>query len=297
MHKIYDKLILAAAVLLLAGGVLLYLQESSAAPSLTAPVNIEPADNPYQAVPIAESKLVEANWPEATAQPAGPRWIYDVFTPPKIYMDLVTKQFTADPPVKLADPVPFGIYLAEIERNPYRIQLEGYVEEDLSDASKSLLLIFNEETQKQVRARPGDVKVSAEFKLLSFDIERIRDSDNNIQKVATAVILDQRSGEEVALIHGERLFDFGVTVVIKSAENPSFEKVLTEAFTDFEGPSGSYSLKEINLEESSVLVEKKGLDDVLPEVRTLRVRNESKESPPINTPATTEKEDMFDFTF
>jgi NOL1/NOP2/fmu family ribosome biogenesis protein len=51
-----------------------------------------------------------------------------VFTPPKIFID-ENGQFSEEgwePPVP---PPPFGIYLSKIERKPYRIQIEGYIEE------------------------------------------------------------------------------------------------------------------------------------------------------------------------
>ena len=158
-------------------------------------------------------------------------------------------------------PPPLSVfYLAKIERKLYRIQIEGYMQEDATDTSKTLLLMFNEEAQKQVRVRPGDEKPDAEFKLLSFDIERLRDVDNNIKKIARATILDQRSGEEVVLTHGERRYESGFTVVIRSDEDASFSLELAEVASEFEGPAGHYTLLEINLEESSIKVNKHSAD-------------------------------------
>ncbi|MDQ8208657.1 hypothetical protein QEH52_14115 [Coraliomargarita sp. SDUM461003] len=296
MNKIYDKLILAVAALILAGGVALYLKQAGAT-SQAASVNVQTADNPYQLVPVQPSESADANWPEAEAQPAGPKWIYDVFTPPKIYVDLDTGEFSADPPVKVAPPVPFGIYLADLERKPYRIQLEGYIEEDSSDASKTLLLMFDEETQKQVRARPGDEKAQSEFKLLSFDIDRKRDADYNVEVIAKATILDQRTGEEVVLTHGERRFDSGVTVIIRSEEDATYVRELTEVPTEFEGPTGTYTLQQINLEESSVTVEKDAVEDEEPEVRVLSIQSASSSTPPTNTKPAQEQSDVFDLMF
>ncbi|WPJ93947.1 hypothetical protein SH580_10910 [Coraliomargarita algicola] len=301
MNKIYDKLILAVAALLLAGGVALYLQQSGATPSVSDTVNVQTADNPYKVVPITPSKSVDANWPEVTAQPSGPKWIYDVFTPPKIYVDLNTGEFSADPPVKVAPPVPFGVYLAGIERKPYRIQLEGYIEEDRSDSSKTLLLMFDEEAQKQVRARPGDDVERADFKLLSFDIDRKRDSNNNIEITAKATILDQRTGEEVVLTHGERRYDSGVTVIIRSEEDSSYTQEISEVPTEFEGPNGQYTLQEINLEESSVTVEKHAVEGEEAEIRVLRVQSAPSSTPPVNRVPAKETQpdqnDVFDLMF
>lgn len=298
MNKIYDKILLAIAVLVLAGGVFLYMQNSGAAPSLKVPVEVQPADKPYLPETVSSPTPSEVNWPEAPEQSTG--WRYDVFTPPKIFID-ENGQFSEEgwePPVP---PPPYGIYLSKIERKPYRIQIEGYIEEATTDASKTLLLMFNEEAQKQVRARPGDVKPDAEFKLLSFDIERLLDADNNIQKIARATILDQRSGEEVVLTHGERRYDSGFTVVICSDEDASFNAELSEAPSQFEGPIGQYTLLEINLEESSVKVIKQPTDDIEADIRILKVRAVgASPSPQITTPDTNTLEEavsIFDAMF
>jgi len=269
MNKIYDKLLLTISVLVLAGGVLLYVQKSGSAPSLNAPIDVQLADNPYRPETVSSPTPAEVNWPEASEQSTG--WRYDVFTPPKIFID-ENGQFSEEGWEPPEPPAPFGIYLAEIERKPYRIQIEGYMQEDPLDASKTLLLMFNEEAQKQVRVRPGDEKPDAEFKLLSFDIERLRDKDNNIKKIARATILDQRSGEEVVLIHGERRYDSGFTVVIRSDEDASFNIELAEAASEFEGPMGHYTLLEISLEESSIKVIKSSSDVEEGEARTLKAR-------------------------
>jgi hypothetical protein len=298
MNKIYDKLLLVIAVLLLAGGVFLYIQKSSEAPSLNSPIDVQTADNPYLPEKASSPTPAEVNWPEASEQSTG--WRYDVFTPPKIFID-ENGRFSEEGWEPPEPPSPFGIYLAQIERKPYRIQIEGYMQEDPTDASKTLLLMFNEEAQKQVLARPGEEKPEAEFKLLSFDIERLYDEDNNIQKIARATILDQRSGEEVVLIDGERRYDSGFTVVIRSDEDASFNIELTDVPSEFEGPSGRYTLLEISLEGSSVKVNKdvNGISET--EIRILKARGAaSSSSPQIIMPETNPlegAENIFDSMF
>jgi hypothetical protein len=300
MNKIYDKLLIAIAVLLLAGGVFLYLQKTGQVPSLSAPAEVAPAQNPYVAESVVAAESTEASWPAVPAQSTG--WRFDVFTPPKIFID-ANGQFTQvgwEPPEPKA---PFGIYLADIVRKPYRLQFEGYIEEDRSDPSKTLLLLFNEEAQQQVRARPGDEKAEAEFKVIDFDINRIRDADNNIEVVAKASILDQRTGETVVLTHGEREFDDGVTVILRSEGNPAFQKELSKAPAEFEGPLGQYKLVEINLEDSSVTVEKQASEDEESESRVLSVRSgtPAPTSPDRSPNRTNEAQDndsaVFDFNF
>lgn len=287
MNKIYDKLLLAIAVLLLAGGVFLYMQQSGAAPSPVEPVDVVTADNPYQPVAVSTTVSTDATWPVATGNPSRPDWIYDVFTPPEIFIgkngEFTQIGWKPEPPKP-----PFDIYLAELARKPYRLQLEGYIEEDRNDASKSLLLMYDEEAEKQVRVRPGQEKPGSEFKLLEFDLERKRDENGNVEISAVALILDQRTGEEVTLKHGERRFEDGFTVTLKSEQDPMFTQLFNEVPAEFEGPAGQYILREINLEESTVTVEKEATEDDEPEIRSLSMRSSESNSAP--TPASTESQ-------
>jgi hypothetical protein len=256
MNKIYDKLLLAVAVLALLASVGFYVLKSGELPTAALQLG-QPSDNPYQSIPVPVSSSVTATWPDAeetSQQPADE--LYDVFTPPKIWVNADGTFGFKSPIDKTLPKPPFGIYLAEMERDPYRIQIEGYIEEDLKDASKSLVLLFDEEQQQQVRARVGDQKAEAEFTLLDFTIERVRDTDGNISKNVNVTLLDQRSGEEVTLKHGERLYNDSTTIILRSNEDASAEIVLDEAPQAFETAAGKYLLQEINLEESSVTVKK-----------------------------------------
>ena len=295
MNKIYDKLLLALAVLALLAGVGFYVMKSGALPSAQPQVG-QPADHPYQAIPVPQSSEVAATWPEATEQAPGE--LYDVFTPPEIYIDN-DGTFIFKPPYDDTKPKPpFGVYLAEIKRDAYRIQLEGYIEEDLSDASKSLLLLSNEETGTQVRARIGQEKAAAEFKLLDFTIERLRDEDDNPYKIVKATLLDQRTGEEVVLTHGERLFNDSFTITVRSEQDASVNIDLKEAPSEFETPAGKYVLQEINLEASTIKVEKLATDELAAETRTLNVRNTIEEDiPTVEAPEADESSQLFDFAF
>lgn len=268
MNKFYDKLLLVLALCVLLAGVAFYVVKSGAAPSANPQVSTQTADNPYKAIPVPASSDQEASWPEAGEQST--TWVYDVFTPPKIFID-ANGQFSAEGLKPPPPPVPYGIYLADIKRNPYRIQIEGYIEEVPGDASKSLILMYDEERAKSIRARVDGVVEDSEFKVLSFSIERVVDPKEGIYKVAKATILDQRTSKEVVLTHGERLFDDAITIQIKSNELPEVDIKLSKAGETFETELGQYVLKEIYLEESSISVEKLGSDEREPETKRLSV--------------------------
>ncbi|MEC8333726.1 MAG: hypothetical protein VXZ83_06335 [Verrucomicrobiota bacterium] len=299
MKKIYDKLFLVIALSVLLAGVFLYLEYKGQTPNSSMSIEVEVVGISYQNEEIPSASTQEASWPEPTSQSAGPEWIYDVFTPPEIYIDqdgnFVPTGWKPAPP-----PAPFGVYLSDIVREPYRIQLEGYIEEDRTDPSKSLLLFFDEDTQKQVRVRPGNESVDSEFKVISFNITRLRDEDGNIKIEANANILDNRTGQNVLLVHGQRLFLEDLKVLIRSDESSEFTKEITEVPSIFKGPSGEYTLQELNLDESTVLVKKHGTDTKPAEIRTLKVRSKTpaQTMSPIPTPKTSEQDkDNFDFIF
>ncbi|MFQ3225335.1 MAG: hypothetical protein ACI8Z5_001595 [Lentimonas sp.] len=301
MNKIYDKLLLAVAILALLAGVGVYVTQSGGLPSATPQIG-QPGDHPYQAISVPTYTEVTVTWPDAvetSKQP--PLELYDVFTPPAIWIDNDGTFIFKSPIIKSSVPIPFGLYLAEIEREPYRIQLEGYIEEDLSDTAKSLLLLFDEEKQKQVRVRVGQEKPKSEFQLVDFSIERMKDKDGNISKIVVATLLDQRTGEEVILTHGERLYNDLVTVILRSEEDASIEVVLQEAPKAFDTALGKYALEQINLEDSSVTVKKLGDEELETEDETkqlyLSAPSEETDIPNEVEEKADTASDVFDFAF
>lgn len=254
MKNLYDKLILLVAVVALVGGVMLYLNQSGEAPDSAAPVDVRPADNPYAPVPIPETPTNEASWPEPTEQSTN--WVYDVFTPPKIYIN-EAGQFTEvrwEPP---EPPEPFGLYLAEITRDLYRIQIQGYIEEDRNDPSKTLVLLNDEERDTTVRLREGETNQASEVEVIDFEIDReINAEEGRVELTARATIRDLRTGETIVLIKDETLYESGVEVTLRSEQQPDFEIQLSEPGATFENDLGKYKLLKINLENQSVIVEK-----------------------------------------
>ena len=298
MNKIYDKLLLAVALLALLASVGFYVSQSGATSTARSQVG-QPADNPYQAIPVPVSSGQTAIWPDAiktSKQP--PLELYDVFTPPQIWVDN-DGTFIFKSPISVAESKPpFGLYLAKFERDPYRIQMEGYIEEDLSDASKSLVLLYDEELQTQVRARIGQEQAKSEFKLVDFSIERVKDNDGNVSKVVTASLLDQRTGKVVVLKHGERLYNDTTTVVLRSQEDSAIEVVLEESSMAFETSLGSYVLEEINLDNKTVTVTRLGNEALKtdPEMQVLSITTPNEE---LEIPLETEAagKEVFDFSF
>ncbi|MGB0413413.1 MAG: hypothetical protein ACPGJU_03115 [Coraliomargarita sp.] len=280
MNKHYDKLILLVAVCALIVGGVLYVKQSGPAGGRGKPLG----SGSYAAVAVPTMEINEVDWIKPGIQPSG--FKYDVFTPFEIYIDPNTGEFTQEavdiePPVEDID----DAILLSITRKPYRIQLEGYIDEG---EGKVLFLLYDVELKKNVRARNGEDSAAAaasDFKVIAAEVKRVADEAGGLTRVATATILDERTGEQKTLIHRELLFEDDVSITVGSNEDSSFQAELKKVGETFKTPHGRYTLQEINLEDSTITVEKAATTEFDSVIRTLDLQ-----APETEEPTTTEDE-------
>ena len=253
MNRSIDKILLPIGLLALIASTGFYFLSGNPETAESVP-QLEPVGTPYAAIPLPEMTSVEATWPEASEQSTG--WIYDVFTPPKIYINLETGEWVSEGWKPPPPPEPFGLYLAELEQARYRIQLLGYIEEDFKDATKSLLLLVDIDSDKNLRVRVGESVEASDFEVIDFSIERIFGEDGSITKRATASIMDLRSGELVELIHGQTLYTEGVAILLRSEEDPTLAWRPESAGSTLENDRGTYRLAVVDLKAATVSIEK-----------------------------------------
>lgn len=294
MNKFYDKLLLLLAVLALIGGIAYYfLNAGKASPAGNGSADLSTTD-PYEAIPIPDSDVRTAEWPAPGHQTAGEDWVYDVFTPPFIFID-EDGNFTAEKPVPPPPPQPFGVYLDKFFQKPYRIQIQGF-SGDRKKPQECVIFLFDEERQMRFFIRPGQTNEEAGVEVLDFVIDRKVDAAaGEVTVTVYANILDKRTGKTVKLVDGERLFEDGVTIVLKSKEDPGFELLNPKVGVSFENELGSYTLKEINLEERSVTVEKQATEDFEAETRRLFLESFTEPTEPEPEPETEPIELPVDF--
>ena len=142
MKEHNDKLILLISILLLAfcfGFMFLFPSKSSI--EVKAPSLIKD----YKPVSITDALAINADWPEAKEQAKGE--MFDLFTPPEIFIN-GDGEFVFRPPYAKIPHGPFGIQLLDLNQDLYRFQLEGYVEEDRNDQSKTIILVHSVEDKK-----------------------------------------------------------------------------------------------------------------------------------------------------
>ncbi|MFP4541265.1 MAG: hypothetical protein ACLFR7_06510, partial [Opitutales bacterium] len=145
---------------------------------------------------------VRARWEPPVAQSAGREWIFEVFTPPIVYYDPATRQFTVRPPLEPTARPSFGVELAEIARRPYRLQYAGHH----GEADDFLVEIRDVEEGAFYRGRVGTFFPAGDFVLRDFRAERrlVRPQNRpgatpHLEIFLELVVEDQRRGETLIL--------------------------------------------------------------------------------------------------
>jgi hypothetical protein len=251
--------------LLLLLAILSYVLSGRPPPPAAAPMGergLEPVDLTVRASP-------GGFWEEPLVQSAGGDWIFDVFTPPIIFFNPHTSEFTLTPP--LARPVepPFGIELVRVDRPLYRLQYAAHVGEE----GRFLIEVHDLENERWVRARQGQALEDADARIVRFSVERVRVSSDDpgqtafVEDRVRLVIFDERLGEEVTLTREPR-YDEGFLVEVRDVSGTIHAFPRSGPLVL---PTGEFHLV-----------------DLVPEPPSIRVERRTPDSPPLTrflTPA------------
>jgi len=165
-----------------------------------------------------------ANWVRPQPQSRGENWIFDVFTPPVLYYNPASREFTVTSPdltnPNAQDPwKSFEIELVEVRQRPYRLQLVGYAGEDGNYVAYFEFLNTNE----LLLAKEGKLLVEAGVKVLSFEVKQMEVEQEGsmpvFEKVGVARLLDYESNEEVYLTNLETKIFSDLEAKVRSTEN------------------------------------------------------------------------------
>ena len=276
--KTNDTLYLAVGGLAILGtGVWAFLQQSDIK-AFRSPANAPASGSAYEATAITITSPESRKWADAQSQTAGEKWIYDVFTPPEIYYNTRTKQFTVVPPVieptavtNTGDPVPvlppsFGLELVKVEQPLFRLQLEGWVGEGPSARGNFL----NVQTGTAVFGTTGKKLPDLNLEIVRFSAERrvteIPGGTRIVETVATAVVRDTVTGVETPLDAKVRTPEGPLSVTFKLADGTERSAKSGESIS-----AGDHTFKvgELTLDPPSAVVIKEGKDLAVPETKTL----------------------------
>jgi hypothetical protein len=195
-------LVLSVAALLGAVGWAQYnptqSKDMKAGPPIAAARYVPAAPTPREAEP--------PGWNRPPSQQRGDEWVYEMFTPPEIFYDPRSREFSVKPPATLTPetettPVPV---IAPPE--PFRLQLVGFV-----GGEGSYLGTFeNLTTTEYILARGGRALPDLGVTIRDFQVKRVRrepeDSMATSELMATAIVRDERTGEDVVLTNLERAY-------------------------------------------------------------------------------------------
>jgi hypothetical protein len=235
---------------------------------------------------IAVSSPESRRWAPAPSQSAGDLWIYDVFTPPKIFYNTQTRQFTVvppPPPVPVgseveAPPPPapvFGLQLVTVEQPLFRLQLVGYVGE--GDQARGNFL--NVETGSVLFGTTGRKFADLNLEVVRFSAERRvvqQGAGTTLVFVeASAVVRDTETGLETKLDTQTRVPAGTPVAVLRDTEGREHRARSGEVITL--GDS-TFRVGDLTLDPPSAVVTKQ--DPALPEPLTQTLVIPPPEPPP-----------------
>lgn len=209
--KTQDTLFIAAGGLVFLGACGWALLQNSAISALRETVTPPVSGALYEATSLAVVKPETRQWAVAPQQTAGENWVFDVFTPPKIYYNVETKRFTVTVPrytPKVIDLTPvedttpkdrFGLELVKVTQPLFRLQLVGYV----GEGPKAKGNFLKVQTDDVVFGTTGKKIPDLNLEIVRFSAERrkiqVEGGTAIVETVALAVVRDTVTGVETQL--------------------------------------------------------------------------------------------------
>lgn len=268
--KSQDKILCGAALLLLLASAGWTLLQNSKLEALRNSAATNTAQSAYVPAGIDAPRVSTKTWPVAPSQTRGTEWIYDVFTPPEIYYSEATKQFSVtipEPPDPPEQPKPFGITLVSVKQDAFRLQLVGYVggEGDYRGTFQDGV------SGDTVVGRAGKVFPKLGLTIKSFEVKRniikSKESMDVYDTVATAVVVDTKTGEETTLTNKKRLIKGTPFAVFRVGD--AAETIEHKAGATFTAGDATYTVVSVNAEPPSAEVTKTAPSLKTPSTKTL----------------------------
>ncbi len=168
---------------------------------------------PYERHEMVPAAISEVKWTDPLHSAGAAKWTYDLFTPPEIFYDAVSKRFTVSPPRTTlgedktasdepADPL---IELLAVKPTLYRLQLIGYV----GTKSGYLGLFENDASHETFLAAVSQNPAGLDLDIESFNVglAPVALSEGGTrQPIATASVRDHATHQLVRLTTTERCY-------------------------------------------------------------------------------------------
>lgn len=200
------------------------------------------------------ARAEERRWRPPPAQPAGPGWGFEVFTPPALHYDRLTGIFSVAPTHGAGSShESLPVELLAVKREPFRLQLAGY-----SGAPGNWLGFFTSPASAEtLLARPGHRFEELGLSLKSLDVTNRRGgpaSDPRAEEVAgVAVLHDEKSGREVVLESRDRLYSEPPLALLRLTDAAGSDREVREGETWSDGHM-RYRIERIQLDPPEVVI-------------------------------------------
>jgi hypothetical protein len=274
-----DKLFLSIGVLALALTSAWAFLEQSKISARGAVVNAPSGGAAYETQELKVSMPPSQSWAKASAQPAGDKWIYNVFTPPKIYYNINTKQFTVilpeivtppspdDPLVPPPPPRP-ALELVSVTQPLFRLQLVGYI-----GTEGNYRGTFNNEiTGKTFFGVSGRKVPELNLEIVAFEAKRRRvdvpGGSTLIEVTAYADVKDTLTGKVYRLDPNKRLPEGPLTATFRLLDG---SEVTAKTGDTVKSAEFTYDIGVMTLDPPSVAVTKTGGPEAQPVQETLTI--------------------------
>jgi hypothetical protein len=235
------------------------------------------------AATVADAPTVKTRpWNPPVAQSRGRDWIYDMFTPPEIFYNPRSQLFTVKPPPSGTDEAPeeaFGLELIGVRPEPFRLQLIGYVGSEGNWSGTFQNLVSGEVFLAAAGRRVADLALTIRRLEVRNESVALAESMTTRQRVATAVVHDERTGRDLTLTHRERQFTGGLTALV-AAPGETAARELRQGETVKLGEA-SYHIEKIQLAPPRIDVTKESPSLIQPDRRTLAPRETEDATPPV----------------
>jgi hypothetical protein len=241
--KIYDKVLLVVAILLVAASVVLVvMQRQKFDPMLKIPP-VAPGHEAYVPVTVPVADVPTEKWVDPPPQSQGVDWVYEVFTSPKIfYLPGPPAEFVAHPPTPKTKPQqpPFGVEFVQVKSDPFRLQLVGFVGQD------GVFAIVGGNDPAMIGetflARSGKELGKLNLLIRSFEVKpmpmlNLPEGSTPLTELAgVAVVVDTQTKEETTLTTQQPLLNGNPFALLKSLEGVQLDPM--KAGATFSLPNG-----------------------------------------------------------
>lgn len=283
-----DKGLLSAAFLLIlaTGGTFGYLAYKDMMNPTGGPIpQVQLASVPYEPIAPDASAVKMETWAAPTAQSRGREWIYDAFTPPEIFYNARSRQFTVKPPAGLVEEEVqevFGLELVSVRAESFRLQLLGFVGEEGSWRG----MFVNTASGETIIATAGHRIPKLNLTIKDFSVKpQPVGSPGSMQtplRVATAVVRDETTGTDMVLSHRERALTGAVFAYLAEPEQTTTREVRAGDVVKL--GEATYKIEKIEIAPPTVTILKESPNIPQPDRQVLKPREVEAPETPGDTP-------------